>query len=324
MESLTRRGFLETLSAMAAGGIVASGVRNAFGAGRSDESAIGAPHISFPSAPRDRISVASYPFRAYIESPTNHERDPSLPGMDLTDFAAEVVKKFNVHNIEPHNHHFRSLDSAYLSTFREALGKASVNVVDIAVDGQESFYDAEPSTREKAITYAKKWVDIAVEIGSLSIRTHIRRPSNSAPSVQRTAESLREVAAYGATKNVVVNLENDDLVSEDAFFLEKVIEAVKNPYLHALPDFANSMQTGSADFNYRALEAMFRHAYCICHVKDGETDDHGKLLSIDLKRAFDILKSSSYRGYCSIEFDATGEPYAPTARLIEQTIQYLS
>jgi len=324
MDSLTRRAFLEKLSALAAGGIVANGMQGAFGAGRSDKSPISEPRIAFPSAPRDRISVASYSFRAYIESPTNGERDRNVQGMDLTDFAAEVVRKFNVRNIEPHNRHFRSLDPAYLSSFREALGKASAKVVDIAVDGPDSFYDADSSTRQKAIAYAKKWLDVAVEIGSPSIRTHIRRPSNSAPSVQRTSESLREVAAYGADKNVVVNLENDDIVSEDAFFLVKVIEAVNNPYLHALPDFANSMQTGNADLNYRALEAMFQHAYCICHVKDGETDDHGKLLSIDLKKAFEILKSSGYRGYCSIEFDATGEPYAPTARLIEQTIQYLS
>jgi sugar phosphate isomerase/epimerase len=324
MDSLTRRTFLEKLSALTAGGSVVNAMQDAFGTGRSHESPISEPHIAFPSTPRDRISVASYSFRAYIESPANSERDRSVPGMDLTDFAAEVVKKFNVHNIEPHNRHFRSLDPAYLGSFREALGKANAKVVDIAVDGAASFYDADPSTRQKAIAYARKWVDVAVQVGSPSIRTHIRRPSNSAPNVQRTSESLREVAAYGAGKDVVVNLENDDLVSEDAFFLVKVIEAVNNPYLRALPDFANSMQTGDAGFNYRALEAMFRHAYCICHVKDGETDDHGKLWGIDLKKAFEILKSSGYRGYCSMEFDATGEPYAPTARLIEQTIEYLS
>jgi sugar phosphate isomerase/epimerase len=322
MDSLTRRAFLEKLSALTAGGIVASGVRDAFGASRSDGSAVSEPHISLPSAPRDRISVASYPFRAYIEASTN--RDRSLPGMDLTDFAAEVVKKFNIHNIEPHNRHFRSLDPAYLGSFREALGKANVKVVNIAVDGPESFYDEDPSTRKKAIVYARKWVDVAVAIGSPSIRTHIQQSSNSAPHVQRTAESLREVAEYGAGKNVVINLENDDLVSEDAFFLVKVMETVNHPYLHALPDFANSMLTGNADFNYRALQAMFQHAYCICHVKDGETDDHDKLVSIDLKKVFDILKASRYRGYCSMEFDAKGEPYAPTARLIEQTLQYLS
>ena len=243
--------------------------------------------------------------------------------MDLRDFAGEVVKKFNVHNIESHNRHFHSLDPAYLGSFREKLERANVKVVDIAVDGQDSFYDADPSTRKKAIAHAKQWVDIAIEIGSPSIRTHIQRPSNSAPHVQRAAESLREVAEYGAGKNVVVNLENDDLVSEDAFFVVKVIEAVNHPYLHALPDFANSIMTGDADFNYRALEAMFQHAYCICHVKDGEADGHGKLLRIDMKKSFDILKASGYQGYCSMEFDAPGEPYAPTTRLIEQTLQYL-
>ncbi len=324
MDLLTRRAFLEELSALTAGGMIPCGVRDAFGAGRSDKLALSQLRISLPRTPRDRISVASYPFRAYIESPTNHERDPNLPGMDLTEFVGEVVKRFNVHNIEPHNRHFRSLDPSYLGSFREELERTNVKVVNIAVDGQESFYDADPSTRKKAIGHAKRWVDIAVEIGSPSIRTHIQRPSNSVPRVQRAAESLREVAEYGAGKNVVVNLENDDLVSEDAFFIVKVIEAVNHPYLHTLPDFANSMMTGNADFNYRALQAMFQHACCICHVKDGEADGDNKLLNIDLKKSFDILRASGYRGYCSMEFDAPGEPYTPTTRLIEQTLQYLA
>jgi sugar phosphate isomerase/epimerase len=317
MDSLTRRAFLEKLSALTAGGVIASGMPNAFGS-------VSGPHISFPSAPRDRISVASYPFRAHIESPGNRDRDRSLPGMDLTDFPAEVVKKFNVYNIEPHSRHFRSLDSAYLASFREALGKAGVKVVDIAVDGPDSIYDTDAATRKRAIDYGKKWVDVAVAIGSPSIRTHIQGSPHSAPDVQRTAQSLREVVDYGAAKNVVINLENDDLVSEDAFFLVKVMEDVNHPYLHALPDFANSMLSGNADFNYRALQAMFEHAYCICHVKDGEDGDDGKFVSVDLKKSFGILKASGYWGYCSMEFDAKGDPYASTARLIEQTIQYLS
>jgi sugar phosphate isomerase/epimerase len=324
MNSFTRRAFLEKLSTLTAGGILANGIGRAFGASRSDKPQLPRPHIFFPSAPRDRIAIASYPFRAYIESPTNHGRDPKLPGMDLAEFPAEVVKKFNVHNIEPHNRHFRSLDPAYLASFREALAKAGVKAVNIAVDGPDSFYDTDAVARNRAIAYSKKWIDIAVAIGCPSIRTHIQGAHNSEPNVARTAESLREVAAYGAKQNIVVSLENDDLVSEDAFFIVKVIEAVDHPYLRALPDFANSMMKGDADFNYRALQAMFQHAYCICHVKDGETDEHDKLLTIDMKRSFEILKSSGYHGYCSMEFDAPGDPYAPTARLIEQTLRYLA
>jgi len=314
----TRRVFLEQLSLVTAGALVAGGECDVFATPASR------PHIPFPAAPRDRIAVASYPFRAFIESPTNRDRDPKLPGMDLTGFAAEVAKKFNVHNIEPHSRHFRSLDSAYLAGFRETLKKTHSGVVNIAVDGPDSFYDGDASRRAKAIAYAKKWVDVAVQIGSPSIRVHIQRAANSQPNVERTAESLREVTRYAASKNVVVNLENDDLVSEDAFFLVKVIDAVNSPFLHGLPDFANSMLTGDADFNYRALAAMFERAYNICHVKDGETDDRGKQFTIDMKRSFGILKSSGYRGYCSMEYDAPGDPYPPTARLIDETIHYLS
>ena len=319
MNSLTRRAFLEKLSAMAAGDLIVCAVAPGAHANDNPE-----PHISFPSAPRDRVAIASYPFRAYIESPGNRDRNPSLPGMDLIQFPAEVVKKFGVHNIEPHSRHFRSLDSDYLAKFRGELNKVNAIVVNIAVSTEASFYEPDLAARSKSIVSAKKWVDVAVTMGSPSIRTHIRPISNQSPDLQRTVETLREVVSYAAGKNVVVMLENDDLISEDALFLVKVIEGVNHPYLRALPDFANSMLTGDADFNYRALQAMFQHAYCICHVKTGETGDHGKQFNIDLEKSFQILKASGYRGYCSMEYDAPGDPYAPTTKLVEQTIRYLS
>jgi sugar phosphate isomerase/epimerase len=318
IDSLTRRAFLGKISVLTAGGLTAA-------------SAIGAlpdtalePHIIFPTHPRDRISIASYPFRAYILSPDNRDRDTTLPGMNLLEFPAHVVAKFNIHNIEPHSRHFTSVQPDYLDDFRQILLKTKVRVVNIAVSTVNSFYDADASAREKAITFAKKWVDVALHIGSPGIRAHIAAARNSSPNVELTAGSLHEVTEYAADKNIVVTLENDDLVSEDAFFLVKVIEAVNNPYLRALPDFANSMLGGDADFNYRALQAMFRHAYNICHVKDGETNDDDKQFNVDLKKSFEILKASNFRGYCSMEFDAPGDPYAPTLKLIEQAVQYLS
>ena len=318
MRLSTRRTFLQQSTALAAVGFLESGITRAWATVPPE------PHLSFPSAPRDRIAIASYPFRGYIDSPTNPNRDRSLPGMELTEFVSQVVAKFNVRNVEPHYRHFRSLSPAYLSSVRQALTKANVKVVNIAVGGKASFYDADPSTRQEAIAFAKKWVDAATAIGSPSIRVHIEQASNAAPNVERTADSLRELTEYAAGKNIIVNLENDDLVSEDAFFLVKVIEAVHSPFLRALPDFANSMMSGNADFNYRALAAMFQHAYCICHVKDGEVDDQGKAFSVDLKKSFEILKSSGYRGYCSMEFDAPGDPYGPTTHLVDETVRYLS
>lgn len=339
MSSLNRRAFLEKLSALTAGGIVLNGAQSAFGAGRPDQAPAAAPqpHIAFPTAPRDRIAVSSYPFRAYINSPARGNRGgnnpanaanapavPPVPKMDLTEFPEHVVQKFNVSHIEPNSRHFMSTDQAYLDSFNEALAKAGVKVANIAVDGRGSFYDPDASVQAGAITNAKNWVDVAVKIGSPSIRTHVAGSRTSDPNVDRAAESLKEIADYGAAQNVVITLENDDPKSEDAFFIVKVIEAVNHPYLRALPDFANSMLNGDADFNYRALTAMFQHAYCICHVKDGESTGNGGMVTVDIKKSFDILKASGYRGFCSMEYDAKGDPYAATTKLIEQTLQYLS
>jgi sugar phosphate isomerase/epimerase len=317
MLPLSRRTFLAGMTA-AAGSLLSPTALASFTDSRWE------PHISFPTSPRDRISVASWPFRAYIDSPTNQERNPTLPGMDLKDFAAHIIAKFKVRNIEPYNWHFSSTDQRYLENFRNALTKADAHAVNIAVDGHESFYDANEATRAKAVDFAKKWIDIAVSIGAPSVRAHNARVNDQAPDLQRTIDSLKRVADYGAQKNVVVNLENDDRISEDPFFLIKVIESVNSPYLRALPDFANSMQTGDADFNYRAVTAMFRHAYCICHVKDGETPENGKPFTIDLAKTFGILKSAGYKGYCSIEFDGQAGPHKPTARLVEAAIRYLT
>jgi sugar phosphate isomerase/epimerase len=102
-----------------------------------------------------------------------------------------------------------------------------------------------------------------------------------------------------------------------------LIEKVNSPWLHSNPDFCNTLATGREEYAYKGIAAMFQHAYGICHVKDMETDEQGHVFRVDMARTFGILKRANYRGYCSMEFDAQGDPYAGTAALIAQTLQYL-
>jgi len=281
------------------------------------------PHIEFPADPRARLGVASYPFRAFIDSRHNHDRDKTKPGMTLLQFPAMVKEKFNVPGVEPLDEHFVSQEPGYLHQLREAVEKAGMHVIDIPCDPHASLYDPDAAKRKIAIQNAKKWVDAAVVIGSPSIRVHIAGVHGVQPDVGRAAESLRAVADYGAEKNVVINLENDDLETEDAFFLVKVIETAHHPYLHALPDFCNSMMKGDEKYNYDAVSTMFRHAYCISHVKDSEVDE-GKVFRVDVGRTFAIAKGAGYKGYFSMEWEGPTEPYAGTQSLIDASVRYLS
>src|SRR5262249_57713457 len=72
------------------------------------------PAVQFPTNPRERIAVASYPFREFIAG----ARDPHATSakMPLKEFAGHVKEKFNVTRIEPWSEHFLSTDGAYLNS----------------------------------------------------------------------------------------------------------------------------------------------------------------------------------------------------------------
>ncbi len=314
MVTTSRRGFLDKFSTLAAAVTALGWVQ---------ERAASGPELKFPSAPRNRLAVASWPFRAFIDSPSNSARDRKHPGMDLKDFAAMVVNRFGVLNVEPLGDHFRSRTPAYTRELRGAVEKAGARVVNIPVSVGASFYDPEPAKRQTAVENGKKWVESALALGSPSIRAHIQGVPNVKPVVDLAAESLGQLADYGAGRNVVVNLENDDLVTEDAFFIVAVIEKVNSPYLCALPDFCNSMLGGNEQFNSDAVSAMFKHAYNIAHVKDSELDDKGRLFTVDIGKIFETAKASGFRGYYSMEWEGQGEPYAGTQKLIAESLKYL-
>jgi len=280
------------------------------------------PYIQFPAAAQERIAIASYPFRDFIAG----GEDKSASGkLELKDFAAHVSAKFNIRKIEPWSAHFRSLEKPYLEELRAAVEQARGAIVNIAVDGEHSPYAVDPVVRARAVAFSKQWIDVAVAIGSPSVRTNIPPAKDSKPDVERTADTLKRVAEHGSTKNVVVNLENDNPVSEDPFFLAKVIERVNSPWLHALPDFANTLAAFEEEYAYKGIDAMFGKAYNISHVKETEVGDgKDKIAHVDLARTFSIAKKHGYKGYFSMEWDSPGDPYAGTASLIEKALKNLS
>ena len=283
------------------------------------------PHLDFPSEPRQRIAIASYPFRDFIAGSPDQTGSASKPQMDdIKQFAADCAAKFNISKIEPWSRHFRSTEPKYLEEFRASLADAKGAIANIAVDGEHSPYAEDAAERARAVAFSKKWIDVATAVGAPSIRTNIPQARDSKPDLDRAADSLRQVAAYAANKDVVVNLENDNPVSEDPFFIVALIQKVSSPWLHANPDFCNTLVTGKVEYAYKGIAAMFAHAYSICHVKAMEVNERtGQTYTVDMAKTFGILNRAKYRGYCSMEFDSPGDPYAGTASLISTTLQYL-
>jgi len=313
----TRREFLSQSAMLATGALLSTS--------RGMASLV-QPDIHFPASPRDRIAVASYPFRDFIlpAEYVSAAASPPAPKMELTEFAAHIKSRFSVDKIEPWSRHFRSLEPRYLDGFRTALDQAKAMVVNIAFDGEHSFYALERAERERATADNKRWIDAAATLGSPSIRTHIASADNQPPDLDRSADTLLRIVEYAATRNVVVHLENDDGVTEDPLFLVKLIERVNSPWLRGLPDFGNSLMHKAPEDAYAGVEAMFNHAYGIGHVKQSEATEKGANVQVDLAYVFAVLKKAGFRGYLSMEYDNTGDPYQETEELIRKTLAFLS
>jgi len=282
------------------------------------------PRLQFPSGPRERLALTSWPFREFIESPGNPYRNRKEPGMDIQDFAGMAAKRFGIKNICPLAAHFSSTDPAYLDAFRNAVAQAGSHVVDLGLAGR-TFWDPDKAKRQAAVEYGQHWIDLAVKVGSPSVRQHLDGRPGTKPNVELASQTLGRLAEYGAAKNILINLENDEIVNEDPLFIVSVIEKVGNPYLRALPDIGNTLNRGDAAYNERGVAAMFKHAYGVCHIKDLVVTDSGKTYKVDLPKMFELAKASGFKGYYMMEWDGgPGGPYEGTARLIEETLKYIA
>ncbi len=280
------------------------------------------PNLRFPIRPIDRLAVTSYPFRAYIVSATNRARDNSKPGMDLKEFPGMIAKEFGVYNINPLGDHFASTDPTYIDSLRTAIENANSHIVDLGLSSGR-FYDPEASERARGIDYGRKWIDIAVQIGSPSVRQHIGGRQGTKPDVTLAADSLGQLSEYGSKRNVVVNLENDSPGAEDPFFILEIIQKVNSPYLRALPDFGNSRRAYSSEENERALTGLFKNAFNMSHVKHFIKSRTGQEQTIDVGRIFNIAKADAYKGYFSME-TGDSEPYQGTKELVQLSLKYLT
>jgi sugar phosphate isomerase/epimerase len=282
------------------------------------------PSINFPTDPRQRLAVSSYPFRAQIISPRNRDKGTAQSGgLTLPQFGEYIVSKLHVSGIEPWGRHFESVEPDYVQDLSRSFKQAGLRVVNITADARVRICGSTPEDQAAGLEAYRKWVDAAVILGSPSIRVHLPRPQASG-DIDCAVQSLKRLAEYGARKNIVINLENDNPASEDPFRVVKVIETAKTPFLRALPDFCNSMQIqDDQEYDNRALRAMFAHAFNISHVKNVEHHG-GKTLRVDVDQIFTIAKKAGYRGYFSMEWSGGGDAYEPTRELIEASLKNLS
>jgi len=307
MEQLTRRAFAGFLAAAPSLGSLSAMEKR--------------PTAKFPTAARDRLAVATYPFRDDIVTGRKKPGKATKANLTLEEFAQTIVPTFKVNGIEPWGRHFKSVEPDYIEGLRDSFHGAGVHVVNIPVDVREHLCGS-AQEREQTLAEYHKWVDAAVMLGSPSIRVHLPRAQKS-DEIACAVSGLKALATYGESKNIVITLENDDPATEEPERIVRVIEGVNSPYLRSLPDFCNSMLIHNDEkYNLDALNKLFSMAYSISHVKDSEQDGKN-VVKVNLDAIFAAAKKARYKGYFSMEFDREGDPYQGTREMIAASLRNL-
>jgi sugar phosphate isomerase/epimerase len=319
---MKRRDFLTSLAGGAAGAALLGAadlvgeVKRSRSRGRAAR-----PH---PSDKRSRIGISTWSFHNYFRA--TRDKDLSLPGkmLVLLDFPEMIADRYKVHNLEFTAPHFASTEPTYLQELKGKLLKARSRLINIPVDIEEiwnagGLSDPDPKVRENAMNAAKKWIDIAQELGARSVRCD---PGKMDPAdLTPTVDSYKKLAAYGGAKGIYVIVENHGGVgSEHPEELVQLFKGVGGTSIGALPDFGNFPDE---ETRLRGLPLLFPYARTVCHAKGLEFDASGNETKFEFDKCVEIAKQAGYKGVYSIEYEGAGDPYDGVQKVVDELLRYL-
>ncbi len=315
---MKRRDFLSRLAggASAAGLVQGGDAVRAFAQGHATRSPL--------AVKQSRIGISTWSFHNYYRS--TRDEDFKLPGkmLALLDFPEMIADRYKVHYLEFVAPHFGSTEPAYLQELKGRLAKSHSHLVNIPVDIEEfemggGLSDADKSVRAKGIGAAKKWIDIARELGARSVRCDPGKmnPEDLAPTIA----SYKELAAYGKSKGIYVIIENHDQVgSTHPEVLVKLFKAVGGNFIGALPDFGNFPDEETRE---RGLKLLFPYGHVVCHAKGLNFDSSGNETKFDFRKCVEISKRAGFKGIYSIEYEGPGDPYDGVQKVVDELMRSL-
>lgn len=252
-----------------------------------------------------KTSLNAYSFNTMLQQ---SKKDPllGLSLMDLLEFCAQ--QNFDAIDITGY----------FFSTYPEVPSDEEINAVkkrafelglDISGTGiKNDFANPDAAKRTADVKLAKAWIDVAVKLGAPVIRVFAgelpKGYENRREEVANyMAECLKECAAYGKSRGVLVGVQNhgdflstadeclDMLRRVNSDWLGLVVDSgkflTKDPYV----DFAKAMPFA---VNLQIKESPI---------------GAGSGVKTDLPRLIKIIKDSGYRGYVPIEtLEYKGKP----------------
>ncbi|MXX83532.1 MAG: sugar phosphate isomerase/epimerase [Chloroflexi bacterium] len=217
--------------------------------------------------------------------------------LDLPAFIADEGIKL----LEICNFHLPSLEDSYLARLRANIEAAGVTLVNLLVD-TGNLSAADNAIWRRDIEAAKRWQDIAVKLGARGVRLDCGTDAPSPAAIQRSCDSLRELADYGAGLGLHTSTENWRATSVESENLLQILDGVGRP-LRLCVDFGNAAKTAD---KYATLRALLPRATSL-HCKG---IFNGNALDVaEFKQALALVRAADFRGHIALICDGTEDEW---------------
>lgn len=172
--------------------------------------------------------------------------------------------------------------------------------------------------RDEAINFHRNWIDTASEIGCHSIRVNLRSDEpDSKVILDNSSESILKLIDHSKSQGISIVIENHGGITGDADWLIELMKNVNSKYIGTLPDFGSyNFCIKRGDLNLEDIESDCENQYDKyigvkkllpyakgISAKSHEFNSEGEEKSTDYSKMMDIISSSSYKGFITIEYE---------------------
>jgi sugar phosphate isomerase/epimerase len=250
--------------------------------------------------------------------------------LDLEGFI-ERAYQMGLDGIDIHTRALASNEPDYLRSIRMMALKRGIALSYIGVS---SNFGKPQEELDEEVSDAKHWIDVAQFMGIPLVRVFaawIPAKDTEEAVWARMIPCLKEVAAYGQEKGVVVGLHNHNhgCVTRTGKDVRKIIDQVDNPYFSHILDTGQyvgspgaSGQRGKEDpalnFYGSIAETAPLAVHVRCKVYRIQTGEEAWL---NYPRIFEILREVNFNGWLSVVYE--GQDVEEEAIAVPKAVKYL-
>lgn len=197
--------------------------------------------------------------------------------------------------------------------------KRKSHLLGVSISGtgiRNDFTNPDPNKRKDDIQLIKNWIEVASKLGAPVIRIFagVLNPKEYTWDQIATwmVKDIQECVAYGQKHGVIVAIQNHN------DFIKTADEAIKIIKMVNMEWFGLILDTGS----YRIGDPYEQIARTIPYAVNWQVKENifvnGQEEKTDLKKLFNIIKASGYRGYIPIETLGKGDPNEKVPRFMAE------